>query len=261
MKAIRLALCWILCAVYLLSHAAWADGSQFTGYAYDLRSGELCYQEQHFRSVDAQGQQQVYTRYTDPQNVIIAERTVNYVGDQVAEFALQDQRSQRAVSASRSAEQVVVKKQAIVVATDDVSTAKTLKTTTLRLKPQLTSVIDAGFNSYLLSNWQRLVAGEVLSFNFLSTERASWIKFRLKDGGLREEDGHQVRRFVMTVTNPMFRLLLKPIKVDYYVDTKELFRYQGISNIKRENGKNYNVRIEFPRSEYRVAQLNAVETQ
>lgn len=254
-------LCLVLLAVCLFNSIAWADNSQFTGYAYDLRSGELCYQEQHFRRLDEQGQQQIYTRYIDPQNKVIAKRTVSYDGDQVVEFVLQDQRSQQIVSAIRSTDKVVVQKKALLSAAGDAHAQETLKTTTLKLKPSFNNVIDAGFNSYLLSNWQRLVSGEVLSFNFLSTERASWIKFRLKDGGLREEDGYPVRRFVMTVTNPMFRLLLKPIKVDYYADTKELFRYQGISNIKRENGKNYNVRIEFPRSGYQVTQLNAAKPQ
>lgn len=213
---------------------------QFVGYAYDLDSGELQYLERHHRVFDGDNLTQMKSTYVDPQEQVIAQRSVQYQDDKVVRFELTDSVNNRAASA-------VLDDGAVVVERREQDTEKEPV-----VLPQKTteSVIDAGFNNYVRRNWQPLLAGEVLKFYFLSTERASWVKIQLKYQGSVTEDGQEVAQFKMTAANPVIRMLMTPIKIDYYADTKELYRYQGISNLKQENGKNYRVRIEFPRSDY-----------
>lgn len=218
-------------------------GNQFVGYAYDLKTGALEYKERHRRVMDDKGNKVVYTDYLDANDKLIAKRLVRYSQTKVAEFELWDTLNQERVSAIRQAKSVVLKKQ-------EANIPKTPQE--FSLSRDTDNVIDAGFNDYVLKHWGELVSGEKKKFNFLSTERNRWILLELKAMDERQESGFTIRRFQMTVANPLIRLLMTPIKVDYYADTKELYRYEGISNLKRENGKNYSVRIEFPREEYQV---------
>lgn len=217
-----------------------AQGSQFVGYAYDLKTGELRYEERHRRITDGSGNKVVYTDYVDANEKELAKRIVRYQGDGIAKFELSDAITQETVSAIRKHEKVLLKK-----TSDAVSTEREIE-----LNVDLDNIIDAGFNDYVLNHWDELANGEKKRFNFLSTEREGWIRLMVKDAGVREESGYQIRSFQMTLANPMVRILMKPIKVEYYADMKELYRYEGISNLKRENGKNYSVRIEFPRKDY-----------
>ena len=51
--------------------------------------------------------------------------------------------------------------------------------------------------------------------------------------------------FKMTSANALFRLLIKPVQVGYYRDTRQLAFYQGVSNLKDIDGDNFNVEITF----------------
>lgn len=217
--------------------------SQFIGYAYDLKTGELHYQERHRRVIDASGSQVIYTDYVDAKNQVMAKRTVRSDGNSISEFELLDTVNRETLTVKRLEKKVILTQQFVNQLPDEVE---------LKLSDGADNIIDAGFNDYVLTHWDALVSGEKKRFNFLSTERQSWIKFNVKSVGRREEESFTVHRFQMTLANPLIRFLMKPIKVDYYADSRELYRYQGISNLKRENGKNYSVRIEFPREDHQV---------
>jgi len=219
------------------------QGSEFVGYAYDLKTGELQYQERHRRELDDVGNKVVYTEYIDANDQIMAKRVVRYKQDRVSKFELSDVVNQETVSVERLSEKVILKKQL---------SSENAENRELKLSVELDHIIDAGFNDYVLKHWDELTSGKKKQFNFLSTERKRWIKLSVKGAGSREDAGFTIRSFQMTVANPVIRLLMKPIKVEYYADTRELYRYEGISNLKRDNGKNYSVRIEFPREDYQA---------
>lgn len=235
---------FFILALLLISPALSAEqGDQFIGYAYDLKTGELEYKERHRRVLDNDDNKLVYTDYVDANDKLIARRKVRYTQDELVEFEMSDILNQETVSAKRQGQKVVLKKQEA----NDPPTQQELA-----LNSDTDNVIDAGFNDYVLKHWDSLISGEKKKFNFLSTERNRWIVLELKGVDERQTSGFTIRRFQMTVANPLIRLLMTPIKVEYYADTRELYRYEGISNLRRKNGKNHSVRIEFPREDYKA---------
>ena len=100
-------------------------------------------------------------------------------------------------------------------------------------------VIDAGFSDFIHRNWDDLLSGKTCKFKFSSTSRMSAVGLQVR---LKETSEDEIL-FTMTASNPVIRMLLKPILVGYSSETRDLAYYKGVSNIKNDKGKAYNVEI------------------
>lgn len=229
-------LCLLMCSV------GESKTTRFTGYAYDMESGQLMYTERHQRELMPDGSQRLQTSYVDARNQPFAER--NIIGDDergVTKFVMRDQRIGYSEKATRNDRVIELTKTERQEGTQRES---------LSDENVQDVVIDAGFNDYLTRNWDRLLSGETMRFRFANVDRLSLIKLQLKHVGTRVEKGFRIEAFEMNAANFFIRLLLTPISIQYYAEKRELFRYEGISNVKDEKGDNYEVRIEFPAQEY-----------
>ncbi len=236
----------------LTSSVSHGNTTRFTGYAYDLDSGRLMYTERHQREIRPDGTQRLVTAYSDAAEREFARRDI--VGDtdrRVIEFDMRDVRIGYREQARRNDRSIELTR----TEPEDGTERETLSNAAVR-----DVVIDAGFSDYVSRNWDTLLSGETMRFEFANIDRLSLIKLQLKHVGSRQENGYRIEQFEMNAANFFIRLLLTPIRIQYYADNRELFRYEGISNVKDENGDNYEVRIEFPANEYVLEPATTRET-
>ncbi|MBL7994904.1 hypothetical protein JNM05_05980 [bacterium] len=107
------------------------------------------------------------------------------------------------------------------------------------------AIIDAGFNFFVEQNWDRLMNGEVLPFNFVAPSQLDYVKLRVYRSGTTTHKGRPVVELNMDIDNFFLRLFVEAIHLKYDEETKLLVVYNGISNIYDDNGKSHKVRMEF----------------
>jgi len=105
-------------------------------------------------------------------------------------------------------------------------------------------VIDAGFDVFIRGNWDKLVSGKTLEFQFPLASRSSLVSLQVKPSVCSyatETD----QCFALEPANWFFRMLASPIELGYDADLARLTRYRGLSNINDESGKGLIVDIRY----------------
>jgi hypothetical protein len=117
------------------------------------------------------------------------------------------------------------------------------QTALLESVPQL--VIDAGFDAFILRQWDELVAGKGQAVEFLLPSRLRSYAFVVSRLGSERIDGVAVQRFRLQL-DAWFGFALPSIEMAYDSKTRAIREYTGVSNIRDSKGNNLRVRIEFP---------------
>lgn len=107
------------------------------------------------------------------------------------------------------------------------------------------AIIDAGFNFFVEKNWEKLMKGDVLTFNFVAPSQLDYFSFRVYK---KRDLDHQSRTAVMLhmdIDNFFLRLFVEAIHLTYDKESRKLVVYDGISNIYDDDGKSHKVRMEF----------------
>lgn len=104
---------------------------------------------------------------------------------------------------------------------------------------------DAGFDRFVQDHWEQLVAGDTVRFHFLVPSRLDYLGFKVRQVSQDSIDGKPVRVFRLALGG-LLGLIVSGIDVAYDADTRILMRFEGLSNVRDEDGENYVARIEFP---------------
>jgi hypothetical protein len=212
----------------------------FVGYAYDRDTEELVYFERHSEAIRSDGGEILSTTYIAPSGEVIVERTVDFSTDELAPpFETEDVRTGYLEGMRYDDEAVVAYRRRPARSGIDervFGDANSL-------------VVDAGFDRFITSSWDRLAAGEAVGADFLVPSRLKRLPVEVEKIDEWRLDGEPVMTFKMSFRNPLVRLLAGSVKVTYHRDLKILMRYEGLSNIRDANGDNHEVRIDFPLSE------------
>ena len=119
------------------------------------------------------------------------------------------------------------------------------------------AVIDDGFNAYAAAHWDALLAGRDVPIEYLVPSRHRYYRFRIVEA----DDANQGELRLRMQFDFWFGRFLPHVYVVYDRATRNLIRYEGISNIRDAGGDNVHVRIESPLGERRddvpQAQLEA----
>jgi hypothetical protein len=106
-------------------------------------------------------------------------------------------------------------------------------------------VIDAGFDAFAQHHWDALLRGDTLRFPYLVPSRRRFYDFKVA----RVDDAAAAPAGAVTLRLSLgawFAFLLPHIDIVYDLASRHVVRYEGLSNIRDENGKNYRVRSVFP---------------
>ncbi len=213
-----------------LSHVALSSASttRILGEAFDLESNQLVYTEEHQFAEDKHT-----VVYREPGGTVFANKNLDYSSSGlVPDVNHQNKRIDEAIDLRKVGNGYL---EASYIRGDK----RINKTATLALEKNM--VADAGFNSYVLENWQRVVAGETAQFKWFVPSRLKPITLKLKHVECKEvKEG---TCFTLTPKSWIIGLALQPIKLTYI--SRSLVRYEGRSNIVAASGEYHKVRIEY----------------
>ena len=112
------------------------------------------------------------------------------------------------------------------------------------LAPQrLDWVVDSGFDNYVRSQWDPLLAGETLRFPLKLISREEPIKMKAR----RQQQGCAEDRvcFEVALNSWLLGKLVDPIALEYDPMERRLLRFGGISNILNAEGRSQVVDIRY----------------
>ena len=180
------------------------------GEAYSIDGNELRYREIHQCSVSGD---RCTVEYQDPRGTVFARKTVDY---------------QQSLH-SPSLEMLDMR-----------------QGETIRVEGDATEeiVIDAGFDHYVRLRWEELVDGETVRFPFQVVGSSKPFKMAANRS---QGDACPSDRmcFAVALDNWLLSRLLSPIHLEYDEASKRLLQFRGVSNIRDENGKSQQVRIDY----------------
>lgn len=207
------------------------------GAAYNLANNQLLYREL-YTALDEN--KSVTVDYVSPQGNIFASKTLTYQGESFQPgFELIDNRDNEYTAAQFQGARLVL------------SYGKNTNVNEKVIFDNARVVVDAGFDSYIQLNWDRLVAGKRLKFDFALAPRLSTIQLEVRKIKASEslvndkELGADWVHFRIAPAKVFVSFFSDPIYVAYNPNGKYLMRFHGRSNIDNDVGDPVDVRIEY----------------
>ncbi|MDR7089341.1 hypothetical protein [Cellvibrio fibrivorans] len=207
------------------------------GSAYNLENNQLIYREL-YTGIDEN--QSVRVDYVTPEGNTFASKTLVYQGEPYQpSFNYEDTRDNEYVSAQFQGARLVL--------THGMNSAQNEKV----IYDNARMVIDAGFDAYIQLNWDKLVAGKRLKFDFAMPNRLSSLQLEVRKIKGPESPvydtnfGSEWIYFRITPAQKVISLFADPINLAYDPNGKYLMRFHGRSNIDDDNGGPQDVRIEY----------------
>jgi hypothetical protein len=202
------------------------------GNAYDS-DGRLLFAQTHYWYDDDAGEPRGFTLYTCPDGHAFARRTSDYgTHPDTPDFALEiAQTGYREGVRGEGAQRIVYVQRRADRPEQDAP-----------LPAAEHAVIDDGFNSYAATHWDALVAGEYVPIQYLVPSRHRFYHFRI----VRVDDDNPDELRLRLQLDFWFGRFLPHVYVTFDRATRNLVRYEGISNIRDADGDNVRVRIESP---------------
>jgi hypothetical protein len=209
--------------------------AQTIGEAFDLKSDEPLYSETHCLSSDALAREVIY-RNVDGQ--LIAHKILSYkTGPTTPSFVQHNFYSRESI-------EVELNQDELTMTVKSEGSSEPGKVVSTQPSARLPVVIDAGFDAFVTLNWNSLVAGENMSFQFPFAAHESLVKLRIKPSSCTY-DTETDQCFRLEMNNWFFRMLVDPIELGYDATLKRLSRYRGLSNIGDSNGDGLVVDIRY----------------
>jgi hypothetical protein len=227
---------WIAAALSFASSDAspTASVSSYEGFAYAAGSGRLLYRESHWVEGSAPAARRLVL-YQCPDGAPFARKHIDATHGVIdPDFDFEDARTgyREGVRTRRNAREVYFRLDA-----DHAEKSAPLR-------PIDGIVIDAGFDAFIDDKWDALVRGATVPLHFLVPSRLGSIEFHAGARPPPRSSG-DVRRFRLTIGS-WYGFALPHIDVAYDATSHTLLEYSGLSNVRNLDGRNLDVRIEFP---------------
>lgn len=206
----------------------------YSATAFDLEGGELLYVEKHVETLEKGRLAEREVRYEDPAGQLIAEKLVRYDESPVApSFEMTDFRVGLREGAEVDAGSVVL----FSGPTNERDRRRSVR------RPR-GAVIDAGFDVFMRDNFEAVVSGERVEFNFAVPALRRFFRFQLVPQGEVSYRGETAFLVKMRPAAALLRLAVDPIELVYSQDGR-LLEFRGLANVCDEKGDRYKARIVF----------------
>jgi len=208
--------------------AAWTT---YEGAAVSLRDGSPAYTERHFVLREPAGPVERLVLYLCPDGEAFARKRVRYADSPFAPaFELHDGRDGYREGARRQDDTLWLFSR---------TPGGREREGRVALDPEL--VADAGFDEFVRRHWDRLVEGERLALRFALPARGEAYRFRVQ-----RVPGTADELRVRLQLRGVLSLFADGIDVAYDLHDRRLLRYEGLSNLRDDEGRQAAVRIDFP---------------
>lgn len=211
---------------------------RYDGTARDASSGELLYRETHYleQSSEQLNQRLVLYRCADNDKVFARKRVRYGQPNETPDFELIDARLGYREGLQRNRDQSL----STFVQRDRFSSEDREA-----LPPERRFVADAGFDEFLKVNWEKLQRGDEVRLNFLVPAELGTIAFKIRKHHEERIDGRAASVIRLSL-GAWWGFIAPHIDAAYDQQTQTLLRYEGLSNLRGSNGRNLNVRVDFP---------------
>lgn len=217
------------------------------GLAHDPGDNRLLYREQHLvRRQDGQPLERLVL-YRCADGTAFARKRVDYRGStQAPEFSLEDARLGYGEGLRRDgdsdAETVWVR---AGVGAEERSAV---------LDDPARLVADAGFDEFIRGHWQPLLAGESVELRFAVPSRLESLGFKVVRVGATRFAGEPAELFRLRLGG-WLGWIAPHIDVAYGRDSRRLLRFEGLSNLRADDGASQLLaRIDFPAAARRAGE-------
>lgn len=222
---------WLVCV-----DSATAEIRRRAGCAHDRSTGEALYAEIHEERFHAGRIVSARVRYTNPEGRGFAEKFLDFsVSAQMPRFYFEN-------SATGHAEGLESDGDGLTVLFRE-SRASGMR----RSRPDGAAggIADAGFDHFIGKHWSRLMRERGLVRPFLIPSLGRFVDFRIRrvESGPMRPEGEV--GFILEADSALLRLLVPAVRVDYTAGDRRLRRYTGLSNVRDESGRNFDVVIVF----------------
>ena len=217
----------------------------YFGVAAAQRSGQVMYGESHVVEYRDGRLAQRVVLYTCPDGTPFARKTASYEDPLAPSYLFED-----ASNGVREGVRPGERRRVFFHGVD----GKPEKSAPLPADPGL--VVDSGFDEFIRSNWDALIAAGSLPLQFLVPSRLETLSFQLQ---------HLRRGNEYGVPTEVFRLKLQgivgwiapSIDVSYSQRDHVLLRYQGLADLRDKQGENLRADITFRLSDRKPSDANA----
>jgi hypothetical protein len=228
-KVKDIAACLFVLQIYLLSgfsHAQTQVGDQstkqeFVGYAYSLVDKTLLYSEHHSISIDNNNQRQSSrVQYKSPDGILIADKTLQYDEQgYFPSFNFADLRTRNILNVAAGDTRIEI---------THTQGSSSSKIEVIKAIPDSVMIADAGFDVFMMKNWQVLVSGKAQIVEFLAPTRNMFVTFKIEQTFLNDS----VVGFSLAPDNFFISLLVDTIYLEYDLLSGRILSYKGLTNIE-----------------------------
>lgn len=196
--------------------------SHYVGYAYDSKTKKLLYTDT-YQETKINNQLYAKASYRDVKNQLLAQKHVTF-NQQLASPSFYFKNHVTGVIAS------------VNVGLSNInvwyrpSFLKDFSKSEISLKEQ--SVVDAGFHYYVLKHWDSLLKGQQIAVNYIAPSRGTEISLHLFFVQTENKNNQTYHVFKVQAQSFLIRLFFPAIVLHYDANTKQLLRFEGLSNIK-----------------------------
>jgi hypothetical protein len=209
---------------------------QYQGKAYDLKTGNYVYSDNHEEYFTANKHMYSKISYKDANGVEFGKKRIEfYPNTNVPTFRTDDFRDGYAEGAEVQGKSVKLfyRRKAQEEMTEKIHT------------PRFPAVMDGGFDFFVRENWNKLAEGERMSFRFLVPVQLDDYLFaveKIKDDSWK---GRKALYLKLEIDNFILKRIVNPFLLVYDDKTKRILQFEGLSNINDGNGKSLRVRIVY----------------
>lgn len=205
------------------------------GHAFDTETGLHLYTEYHHESWLGKRVLENVVEYRSPNGELIATKRVNFGNSELApEFELNNYQTGHLEKFENLIDGTAISFR------KDRSDDIRIK----RLEQSAGYIVDAGFDRFIANYWDEIVLERKKQLPFLVPGFGRALDFEIRLIGT--EFGNTV--FLLKPKSRLLSFLVDPIELTYESSSRKLLVYTGLSNMRDESGKNYDVRIEFDHS-------------
>ncbi len=214
-----------------------SEPSSIVGFAYGIKSGKLLYKEIRSKFWENKSHLPTFITYKNPQGKTFAVKKLNYESNTIApNYEIIDYRNGYTEGFKKTLENKYLlyykEKKG-----DDLQKKEIKKVNNM--------IADAGFNHFIMKNWDKLLKGETIYCNFVAPSELDTYRFKIFKIKESVYNGIPVVTVRTQISNLLFRLFVDNNDTTYTKNTVEVVAYEGTSNILNSEGKRLHIRMKF----------------
>lgn len=219
--------------------SAWTTGDHsrgepYRGYAFVPGTSKHIYTEEHFDHFREGKLVQTTTRYLNPDNELIARRTLDYTASLYApDFKTEDLRTGYVEGAERMADGKIK----LFFRENAEADLEERKMTVP--KP---CVVDGGFNNFIKDHWEAMSSDSVLRIHFTVSSALDYYTLRIR----KVSESETEMKVSIEPDNTLVRWFADATLISYDKASRRITAYVGASNISNQHGNNYVAQLIYP---------------